>query len=170
MKTRTTKSNRRPQLHADTAAELMTTDPVTISVDATLSEATAILVDRHISALPVVDSNGRAIGVLSRSDIVQHDRETVHQARQVPEYFTHADLNRAVGEDVPKGFQVEQVDRTRVSEVMTPTVFTVRLDTPAAEVIRQFVALEVHRLFVVDKDGVLTGVISTTDIVRNLNG
>jgi CBS domain-containing protein len=169
MKTRTTKSSRRPQLHADTAAELMTTEPVTIPVDAMLSEATQLLIDRHISAVPVVDGDGRAIGVLSRSDIVQRDRETVHMAKQVPEYFTHSDLNRAVKEETPAGFQVEQVDRTRVSEVMTPTVFAVQPDTPAADVIHQFVTLEVHRLFVIDKDGVLVGVVSTTDIIRNLH-
>jgi CBS domain-containing protein len=148
----------------------MTPDPVTIPKDATLREATEVLADRHLSALPVVDRDGRPIGVLSGTDIVQHDRETVRLARQVPDYFTHSDLTRAAKEELPKGFQVEQVDRTRVSEVMTPTVFSVLPDTPVAEVIRQFAGLEVHRLFVVDKDGVLQGVVSTMDVIRNLNG
>jgi CBS domain-containing protein len=155
-------------LEADTAAELMTTEPVTISQNATLREAIELLIDRHVSAVPVVDTAGRAVGVISRSDIVEHDRETVSHARQAPEYFTRRDLTRAAGEELSSGFQVEQVDRTRVREVMTPALFSVRPGDSAEEVIGQLKTLGVHRLFVLDDAGVLVGVISTSDVVRNL--
>jgi len=155
-------------LKAVTAADLMTPEPVTIPDDATLKEAILLLVDRRISAAPVVDGTGRAIGVISRSDIVERDRETVEHAHQAPEYYTRGDLTRAAGEELPRGFEVEQVDRTRVRELMTPAVFAVRPEAPAAEVIRQLVTLDVHRLFVVDGAGILVGVITTMDIVRNL--
>jgi CBS-domain-containing membrane protein len=161
-------SKRAPQLRAATAVELMTTEPVTIAKDATLTEAVQLLVDRHISAMPVVDDCGRVVGVISRSDVVEHDREAVRHARQAPEYFTHSDLSRAAGEDMPKGFGVEQVDRTRVRDVMTPTVFAVRPETPVEEVLRQLASRDMHRLFVIDADGILVGVISTMDVVRNL--
>ena len=55
-----------------------------------------------------------------------------------------------------------------VSELMTPAIFSVSPDTPAANVIREMLALNVHRLFVVDADGVLVGVISPLDILRCL--
>lgn len=155
-------------LKAATAAELMTPEPVTIPVDTSLTEAVRLLVDRHISAAPVVDSGGRAIGVVSRSDIVEHDREAVTYARRVPEYYSHGDLARAAGEPFPTGFQVEQVDRTRVRDVMTPAVFSVRPEADAETVVRQMESLDVHRLFVVDSEGILVGVITTMDIVRNL--
>jgi CBS domain-containing protein len=146
----------------------MTSEPVTIPADAPLTEAIQLLVDRHISAAPVVDRGGRAIGVVSRTDIVEHDRETVNFAREVPEYFNRRDLTLAAGEELPAGFQVEAVDRTRVREVMTPAVFAVRPEAPVEEVVRQIVTLNVHRLFVVDSSGVLVGVITTMDIIRNL--
>jgi CBS-domain-containing membrane protein len=40
---------------------------------------------------------------------------------------------------------------------------------PAAKVVEQMLALHVHHLFVVDADGVLTGVISTLDVLRHLH-
>jgi CBS domain-containing protein len=52
--------------------------------------------------------------------------------------------------------------------MMTPTVFTVRLEAPAAQVVEDMLALRVHRLFVVDDDGVLVGVITATDVLRHL--
>jgi CBS domain-containing protein len=157
-----------PALKAATAADLMTPDPFTIAANATLKEAILLLMDRRISAAPVVDGAGRAIGVVSLTDIVEHDRETVEYARRAPEYFNRGDLSRAAGEELPAAYQVEQVDRTRVRDVMTPVVFSVRPDAATEEVIRQLVGTDVHRLFVVDGQGIPVGVITTTDIVRNL--
>jgi CBS domain-containing protein len=57
---------------------------------------------------------------------------------------------------------------TEVREIMTPTVVSVRPEDPAWEVIAKLAAFKLHRLFVVDREGVLTGVISTFDVVRKL--
>src|SRR5262249_2802727 len=64
-------------LRAETAADLMTPDPVSIGADATIKEAVAFLTDKGFSAAPVIDRAGRPVGVLSRSDVLVHDRETV---------------------------------------------------------------------------------------------
>jgi len=66
------------------------------------------------------------------------------------------------------GFQIEEVDQTPIKEIMTPVVYSVLPDAPVTEVINQMVGLKVHRLFVVDLDGVLVGVISTMDVLRQL--
>jgi CBS-domain-containing membrane protein len=67
-----------------------------------------------------------------------------------------------------EGFHVRSVDRTRVRDVMTPAVLCVTPETPAPRVVQQLLKLNVHRLFVVDDDGVLVGVISTVDVLRHL--
>ena len=63
-----------PTLQARTAADLMTTGVVSIPEYAPLTEAIATLVDRGFSGAPVVNAAGRAIGVVSLSDIVVRDR------------------------------------------------------------------------------------------------
>jgi predicted transcriptional regulator len=45
-------------LRAETAADLMTSNPLSIRVDATIREAVAFLVDKGISGAPVIDSAG----------------------------------------------------------------------------------------------------------------
>jgi CBS-domain-containing membrane protein len=158
---------RRLCLAAQSAAELMSLNPVSIRADATLREAVLLLHDRHFGAAPVIDDAGRAVGVISRADVLAHDRETVAYARPTPEYDPR-DLELASGERLPDEFQVELVDSTQVREVMTPAVFGVRPSTPATEVVEQMVKLDVHRLFVVDEDGVLVGVVTTMDVLRHL--
>jgi CBS domain-containing protein len=72
------------------------------------------------------------------------------------------------GEKIRRGFQVENVDTTRVRELMTPTIFSVFSDTPAPNVVAEMLKLRVHHIFVVDHGGTLVGVISSLDILRNM--
>ena len=149
------------------ARELMTTEVVSIAEAAPLREALAMLIDRGFSGAPVVNDAGRPIGVISQSDILVHDRNTVAFAKRMPDYYQQADLTAAIGEPV-RGFQVEAVDRTSVSDVMTPIVFAVRPDASTRDVIEEMLRLRVHRLFVIDRAGVLVGVIAMSDVLRHL--
>jgi CBS domain-containing protein len=121
----------------------MTRNPLSISDVATLREAAVFLTSKHISAAPVINEAGRPVGVISLADIVR----CVH---------------------------VSEVSDIRlpltVREVMTPVVFFVRPDTPVANVVKDLLDCAVHRLFVVDDNEVLIGVISTLDLMRRLYG
>ena len=98
------------------------------------------LTDRGFGAAVVIDDAGHPLGVVTKTDILVH-------AKQHP----------AVGDD-----------SATVADVMTPAVFSVREDTSAESVVEQMLALNVHHLFVVDDAGVVVGVISPLDIVRQL--
>jgi len=156
-------------LHADTAADLMTANPVSVREDATLREALTLLIDKGYSAAPVIDRAGRPVGVLSRSDLLVHDRETAEHLRVEPEFYHKSELKTQEGEPLGRGFQVEKVDRTRVRDMMTPAVFCVSPESPASKVVGDLVHLKVHRLFVVDDHGILVGVVSVMDVVRHLH-
>src|SRR5438876_799066 len=113
-------------LVADSAADLMSANPVSIPEQATVNEVAALLVDRGFHAAPVIDDAGRPIGVVSTGDILRHDREYSRHLSQVPEYYARSELTIPTGERLPKGsFQIEAVDRTPVREIMTPAIFSV---------------------------------------------
>jgi len=94
-------------LNAATAEDLMTPNPVSIRDGATVREAISLLADRGFSAAPVIDHAGRPVGVLSRADIVVHDREKVEYLKPVPEYYQKSELSTHAGESLNWGFQVE---------------------------------------------------------------
>src|SRR5262245_62399451 len=91
-------------LQARTAVDLMTANPLSLREDATLKEAVAFLVDRHISGAPVIDEAGRPVGVLTQTDILIHDREEVDHLRP-PEVEYGRPLPRSWWEE----FTVERV-------------------------------------------------------------
>src|SRR5450755_1603475 len=64
-------------LNADTAADLMTKKPVSINQRANVKEALALFATKNFTVAPVIDNAGRAVGVISGSDILVHDRERV---------------------------------------------------------------------------------------------
>ena len=155
-------------LRAEMAADLMTPNPVSLRDDASLHEAIALLTDKGYSAAPVINRAGLPVGVLSRSDILIHNRETLTHAGGVSSYYEEGASRLPAGEPPRGGHVSELTDQTLVRDLMTPVVFSVAPHTPAPEVVRDMLALKVQRLFVVDKDGVLVGVISAHDILRRL--
>lgn len=66
-------------------AELMQTNLKTISPDATIADAIVELTEANVSALPVVDRFGRAVGVLSTREILKAESEGLDDGRCVIE-------------------------------------------------------------------------------------
>ncbi len=157
------------QLAATVAADAMTPNPVSIAADATVSEAVVFLVERRISAAPVINEAGRPVGVVTEADILRHTREHAEYLHPVPEDDFDRELTLGSGEHLDNGeFEVEVPDVTRVRDIMNPVVYSVREATPIADVVRQLVRRRVHRLFVVDADDSLVGVITTLDLLARL--
>jgi CBS domain-containing protein len=152
-----------------TAVDLMTPNPVSIRGEASVVEATALLTDRAISGAVVIDESGRPIGVLSSTDLLVHDREKSSCPSLRSSDYSGQELADWVEmRGLSSDFQVVEVDRTTVSSIMTPVVFSVSPESSARKVMEELVSLQVHRLFVVDHGGVLVGVISALDVVKGL--
>jgi CBS domain-containing protein len=147
-----------------TAEELMVPNPISIRDDATVPEAVALMTDRGFSAAPVIDEAGRPVGVLSRTDVLIHEREQVRHAVPAEDFPSEGHSRHSRRE----GFSIEIAYSTLVRDIMTPTLFTVTVTTPATDVVKRMCELKVHHLFVVDEDDSLVGVISALDIVRCL--
>jgi CBS-domain-containing membrane protein len=127
-------------LTAATARDLMTPGPVSVPADRTAAQAVAFFADHGFGAAVVTDPAGRPVGVVTKTDLLIHARSQ------------------------PPG----QPDTATVREVMTGAVFSVRDDAPARTVVEQFVALNVHHLFVTDAGGAVVGVITPLDVLRTL--
>jgi CBS domain-containing protein len=122
-------------------ADLMSIEPITITEDAPLAQAEQLMQQRSVTGLPVVDGQGRLVGVLSQTDLVR--------AHVVEEHW-----NRWPG--------------LAVRHLMTSPPLTVSATARISEAAALMEKHHVHRLVVVDPDLRPTGVISTLDLVRAL--
>ena len=59
--------------------------------------------------------------------------------------------------------------KSTVADLMTPAVFSLGPEAPVQRVVQDMVALNVHQLFVVDRAGVLVGVITPSDVLRRFD-
>jgi CBS domain-containing protein len=123
----------------------MTPNPMSLRAEATVPEAIAWLTEKGFSAAPVIDESGRPVGVVSRTDILVHERERLRSSPAPAE------------------------DRTTVADIMTPAVFSVAPHMPVELVVEQLLTLNVHQLYVVDEHQYLIGVISAHDVLRHLH-
>jgi CBS domain-containing protein len=122
-------------------AELMQPNLKTISTDATIADAVVALAEAQVSALPVLDRLGRAVGVVSTREVLK------------AESACDSPLTRE-----------RLFERTRVLEIMTPWPATIDPDLDVRQAAQEMLYLNVQRLFV-EYDGALVGVISQTDVV-----
>ncbi len=153
-------------LRAETAADLMTANPLSIRHDATLADAAAFLVRHEIGAAPVVDDAGRAVGVISHTDVVRHGSEAASKDPHDAEYYRA--LDRRCPPAMREAVFGKKAETVRARDVMTPVVVEVSTQDTALSVVAKLLALKIHRLFVIDKTGTLVGVISTLDVLRCL--
>jgi len=157
------------RLHARVASDVMSKNPISIGEQLTVHEAVVFLTERRVSAAPVINDAGRPVGVVSEADILRHDREHAEHVYWRPQKEVDRELTLPSGEHLDDGsFEVEVPDVTRVRDIMNPVVYSVRRTTPASEVVQQLVTRKIHRLFVVDDDGSLVGVITTLDVLSRL--
>ena len=157
------------RLHAVLAEDVMTPNPVSVREELTVHEAVVFLTERRISAAPVINEAGRPVGVVSEADVLRHDREHADHLYWLPQRLVDRELTLGSGEHLDdRSFEVEVPDVTRVKDIMNPVIYAVRRDTPISEVVNQLCKRRIHRLFVVDEDGSLVGVITTLDLLSRL--
>lgn len=133
---------------------LMTTPVVTVTPETSLKRVAATLSERGISGLPVCDSEGRVVGVVSEADILRKE-EGIAPA--------HGGLvDRLLGR--PDGY-VEKMAARTAGEAMTAPAITIDAGRPVAEAARMMSERGVNRL-PVTHGGALVGIVTRADLVR----
>jgi CBS domain-containing protein len=127
----------------------------TVNADDTVAEAALIMRESGHGALPVVDSQGRLVGVLKKFSIVRCC---------LPPYLDHVGELLRSGVFAPFRDKVEEVGLLPVRDLMTPDPPTAEEDTPLAQVAATMIMDEVRQVFVM-REGKLIGIVGMQDIV-----
>ncbi|SMP72882.1 CBS domain-containing protein [Desulfonatronum zhilinae] len=145
-----------------TAKDIMTRDVVTVTPDTDVNAAAKILLEKDFNGLPVLDEDGKLVGVLCQSDLVVQQREF-----PLPSFFTLLGGFVALTSLSQLQRAVDKMAATKVSQAMTPDPVSVSPDTPVNKLADLMAEKKYHTIPVLE-DGKLVGVVGKKDILRLL--
>jgi CBS domain-containing protein len=140
-----------------TAADLMSAPVMTIPQEMSLREAAGLLSRSSISGAPVVDTEGRCVGVLSSSDFVTW-------AEKGGEAGGSGETIRFIA---PWGewINIDDVPDNELRHYMTAQPITVTPRTPIGELAQKMVDAHIHRVLVVVDQNRPRGIVTSTDVL-----
>lgn len=131
------------------AREIMTVPVVTVHVDSSVREAATLLTQRRIISLPVLDDDGRIIGIISEADLIRDRMPHDPRSHLRPEEHEKADPARFV------------------REIMSTTVICLGENADTADLAAVMLDNTIRAVPIVDGARVV-GIVSRRDLLRTL--
>ena len=141
------------------AGDLMTRNVISVASDASAMQAGTLMLKHQISGLPVVDSSGVLLGIISEGDFLR--RAELGTQRRRPRWLAFL-----IGPGRLASEYVHACGR-KVKEIMTPNPYTVTEATPVTEVVQLMERHRIKRVPVVCGRR-LVGIVSRADLLRAL--
>jgi len=141
------------------ASDVMSRNILSVGRDAPIAEAIRLMLDNQISGLPVIDTAGRLVGILTEGDLLR--RSETGTERHRPRW-----LEILMGPGRLAGEYVRTHGR-KVEEIMTRDLVSVTPDTPLDEIVALMERRRIKRVPVLDGD-VPVGIVSRADLLRAL--
>jgi CBS domain-containing protein len=141
------------------AADVMVTNVVTVGPDACVQDVARTLLASRISAVPVVGSDGKLLGIVSEGDLMR--RVEAGTGRKRPWW-----LAILTGREVLASEFVKEHSR-KVTDVMTRRVVTAAPDTPLSTIATLLEKNAIKRVPIVQDDKVV-GIVSRANLLQAL--
>ena len=139
------------------AHQIMTRPVITVSPETPIFEAANTMLQRHVSGLPVVDSAGKLVGIISEGDFIR--RSEIGTQRKPGRW-----LKFILGPGKEAADFVHEQGR-KVGEIMTPEPLTISEDAALEEIVQLMEKNNVKRLPVTRGDQVV-GIVSRANLLQ----
>jgi CBS domain-containing protein len=147
-----------------TAREIMTSDVVTVTTDTSLKELAQKFVETRHSNMPVVDSSGRLVGMISETDLIEQQKPLhIPTVMALFDGVFYLDSQKRFKE------QVDRVTATTVGELCTRKPVTCGPEATVREIAGLMSKHKVHLVPVVLGEK-MVGVVARLDLIRVMEG
>jgi CBS domain-containing protein len=141
------------------ARQVMTRPPITVPADATVYAAAEVLLGSGISAAPVVDADGKMIGIVSEADLMNRPEIGTVPAKSW--------LQRLLADNTVLARDHIRAHSHHVADVMTKDVVTADERTELGEIASLMQRHHVKRIPIL-RDGKLVGIVSRSNLLQGL--
>ena len=139
------------------ARDVMTSPVITVEATTTVKEVARLFLERRISATPVLDDQGKLVGIVSEGDLVH--RSEISTERRRPWWLV------LMAGDEGLAAEYIRAHAKRVDDLMSRNVITAAPDTPLHEIAEMLEKYGIKRLPIV-RDGQLVGIVSRANLVQ----
>ena len=149
-------------MRAMQVADLMTRDVVAVRPDTSVNDVAKRMLERGLSGLPVVDDDGRVVGIITELDMILH-----HARLEGPVFLQIFDA--AIPLELPGHLRdrLRHILGTRAEDVMTRDVHAIGPDSDVEDLVEIMVKKRANPVPVVE-EGRLVGIVSRSDIIRGM--
>ena len=140
------------------AKDVMTTNVVTVTSDDRVEDIAKLLLERHISGAPVLDADGRLVGVVSEGDLMR---------RLEGDSGRRSWWLKLLASPEERARDYTKSHGRLAGDVMTREVVTVAEDTPVGEIAHLLEKQRIKRVPVV-RDGKVVGIVSRANLLHGL--
>ncbi|MDT0484027.1 CBS domain-containing protein [Streptomyces doebereineriae] len=133
-------------------SDVMTHSVAAIGRKATFKEIVRLMQNRKVSALPVLEGEGRVVGIVSEADLLPKEE------------FRDSDPDRYT--QLRRLSDLAKAGALTAEELMTSPALTTRPNTTLAQAAQTMARARIKRLLVVDEEDVLQGIVSRADLLK----
>jgi CBS domain-containing protein len=144
------------------AKEIMTKDVVTVTVDLAVEKLALLLWEKRISGVPVVDTTGNVVAVVTESDLIDQTKK-VH----IPTMISFLDSVIMLESADKIEEQIGKITGTKVGDICSKKLISVEEDTRLDEIASIMSEENIHTLPVLTANK-LVGVVGKNDIIKTL--
>ncbi|MBW1733028.1 MAG: CBS domain-containing protein [Deltaproteobacteria bacterium] len=144
------------------ASDVMSTRVITVKKETSLEELADILYENHINGVPVVDDDGRLIGVICESDLIRKDKKL-----HIPTVVAIFDAVIYLESSKKMEKEFKRISATTVEDLYTRDPVTVDERTPVDEIATIMTEQKIYTIPVMDGDR-LVGIIGKADLLRTI--
>lgn len=143
---------------------VMTSDVFAVRPDVSIEALTDVLLERGISGAPVVDEEGRPVGVVSKTDLLEQRFVAGDTGEAIAQGWQASRGHYRVESGL--GIHLEALPYDSVADAMTRGAATLSENASVAQAAAMMVTRGIHRVVIVSEDGKLSGIITASDIMR----
>lgn len=144
------------------AKDFMTTNVITCTEDQSVADAAKLMVEKEFSVMPILNSEGKLVGIVTESDFVGKEVKVPHALASIKQLFGQ----NFYFNDVETLYA--EAKNKKLSSVMSKNLKTIKPETSLSKVVNYMISKNIKRLPVVDGEK-LVGIITRKNILKAFN-
>lgn len=142
------------------AKDVMIKNVIFINKEDKLDEIISVLMQNHVSGVPVIDKDNQLVGMVTEKDLV-----TKEKGLNISSYMEFMASILFIDGKLLRNVNKKKIETLTAADVMSTPVYAVHLEATIEEIVSLMMNRHINRIPVIDKENKLVGIIGRNDLL-----